>query len=326
MSENKINIAGVSLKGGRRDQFYFSLLEYYPNNQRWFLRSLLHVSDDESTDGNEAIKNWIDDHHITKLVVDTPLSLPPCHTCQLECPGISQCCAPEVAEVQKRIADVLSRDEALIKANPKGYERERVKDQGFKHLRDDLQKTPVDPLLSRSFKRRLKKGFLAYWNRPIDYWVWKYYYDALLSLFKHSYDSFGTSSFMVLSRFNYLKKHFPSFLQVYEGNVLICLTELLRSKILMKKDLLHLNDFEGSEQSRLTIIREIEQHFKLFIYDKDLELLVKTPRAFDSFILSVIGLQALAGQVRPLPKWVGSDQSSFLVPYFSGEADLDENS
>ncbi len=323
MSEDKINIAGVSLKGGRKDQFYFSLLEYFPSSDRWFLRSLLQVKDEESKDGNEAIKKWVTDHHITKMVVDTPLTLPPCHTCTLECPGNDNCIDPSVMEINKRIAGLLESDEQVIKKNPKGYERDRVKDDTFVFHKDIFNKKTTDPLLSKSFKRRLKKGFLAYWNRPVDYWVWKYYYDALLGLFKFSYDSFGTSSFMVLSRFLYLKKHFPAYLKIYESQALLCLTELLRSKIIMKRDLEHLNDFEGSNDARRTIIREIEKHFKLFIYDKDLELLVSSPRAFNSFILSVIGQQSLLQSVRPLPTWVGADRDTFLVPCFSGGADLD---
>ncbi len=325
MNSEKINIAGVSLKGGRKDQFFFSLLEYYPNNDRWFLRSLLHLKDEESKNGNKAIRKWVADHHVTKLVVDTPLNLPPCHTCKLECPGNEECIDPSVVEVRKRIADVLERDEALIKLNPKDYERAREKEKEFKMLKDTFSKKSSDHLLTKSFKRRLKRGFVAYWNRPLDYWVWKYYYDTLLNLFKFSYDSFGTTSFMVLSRFFYLKKHFPEYLEIFESNVQLCLTELLRSKVIMRKDLTTLNDLESYGSARLAIIREIEKHLKIFIYDKDLELLVSNPRAFNSFILSVAGQQSLLKSIRPLPAWVGADRYSFLIPCFSGEAQLDEN-
>jgi hypothetical protein len=323
MSEEKIKIAGVSLKGGRKDQFFFSLLEYFPKNDRWFLRSLLHINDDESTDGNEAIKKWVSDHHVTEMVVDTPLTLPPCHTCSLECPGSDNCIDNSVVEVKKRVEDILDRDQKIIAQNPKGYERERVKEGEFRLRKDTFGKKATDHLLSKAFKRRLKKGFLAYWNRPLDYWVWKYYYDALLSLFKFSYDSFGSSSFMVLSRFLYLKKHFPSYLKVYESHSFLCLTELLRSKIIMKKDVMRLNDLEEGSDARMAIIRDIEKHQKIFIYDKDLELLVKNPRAFHSFLLSVVGQQSLLKSIRPLPSWVGGDQDSFLVPCFSGDVDLD---
>jgi hypothetical protein len=323
MSEKKINIAGVSLKGGRKDQFFFSLLEYYPTNDRWFLRSLLHVKNDESTDGNEAMRKWVEDHHVTEMVVDTPLNQPPCHTCELECPGNERCEAPEVKEVNKRIRDILERDKKVIEQNPKSYEREREKEGEFNFHKDTFGKKTSDHLLSKAFKRRLKKGFLAYWNRPLDYWVWKYYYDALLGLFKFSYDSFGSSSFMVLSRFLYLKKHFPEYLEVYESNTLICLTELLRSKIVMKKDILRLNDLEEGADARLAIIRDIEKHLKIFIYDRDLELLIKNPRAFHSFLLSVVGQQSIRKQIRPLPSWTASDRDSFLVPCFSGDVDLD---
>ena len=41
------NIAGMSIRGGRRDNFYLCLLEYYQESDRWFLGSLLPVRDED---------------------------------------------------------------------------------------------------------------------------------------------------------------------------------------------------------------------------------------------------------------------------------------
>ena len=47
------------MKGGNRDQFFLSLLEYYPDEKRWFLNSLLQVKDEGGISGDEAIRSWI---------------------------------------------------------------------------------------------------------------------------------------------------------------------------------------------------------------------------------------------------------------------------
>ena len=51
----KRNIAGMSMKGGRKDNFFFCLLEHFDDGDRWFLRSLLQVKDEEDLAGDEGI-------------------------------------------------------------------------------------------------------------------------------------------------------------------------------------------------------------------------------------------------------------------------------
>jgi hypothetical protein len=316
MLNEKVTIAGMSLKGGRKDQFFFCLLEFFPDKDRWFLRSLLQVKDEETGDGNKAIRKWISDYGIQDLVVDFPLCAPACHTCTLECPGAELCPDESVAEVRKRIKEILETDKTLNTDDPKKYERERNKDDEFDYYKNVLNKEPHEHLLSRSFKRRLKKGFIPYWNRSVDYWVWKHYYDALLELFNITYDSFGNMSLMLQSRFSYLRRHFPRDLKLYEGNIAICLIELLRSEIIPRRDIINLNDMEMTVDCRMNIVREIEKNLKIFIYDSDLETIVKNPRAFDSFLLAVVGQCVLRRRLRILPNWTGPSKTHFSVPIF----------
>lgn len=316
---SKINIAGMGLKGGRNDKFYFSLLEYYPKTDRWFLRSLLQVDGEDSefgNDGNEILKKWIAEYNIKKIVVDFPQSFPPCHSCELECPGALNCPNPDVIEVRKRMNFILQSDKEICETDPKAYERDRNNEDLFDFSKDIFDKATEDYLLTRSFKRKLKKGFIPYWNRSLDFWVWKHYYDALLTLFNISYDSFGNMSIMLLNRIGHLKRHFPKDLILYEGQVPICLVELLRSGLIMKRDLLNLFDMDLNIEARLNIVREIEKNLKIFIYDKDLESIVKNPRAFDSFLLAVIGQRKMLNSVRVLPPWTGPQSTHFLVPTF----------
>ncbi|WP_127718172.1 hypothetical protein [Halobacteriovorax sp. HLS] len=311
------NIAGMSMKGGRKDNFFFCLIEYYESSQRWFLRSLLQVKDEEGLEGDDAIRSWIEDYSVKQLVVDFPLTWPACHSCQLDCPGSDKCPVESVTSVKQRIEAILEEDKEIHANHPKAYERNRNNDDEVDKGRDFWDKESHEHLLSRSFKRRLKKGFLPYWNRSADYWIWKYYYDQYLELFNSSYDSFGNTSLMILSRFSYLRRHFPKNIDLYEGNVNLTLIELMRSKNLLKRDILNMSDIELGIDARLDIIKKIEARLNIFIYDHDLELIIKNPRAFDSFILAVTGQRNLLEKVRDLPPWTNPEKTRILVPDFS---------
>jgi len=315
VSESK-NIAGMSMKGGRKDNFFFCLIEYYEDSERWFLRSMLQVKDEEGLEGDDAIRTWIKDYKVNQLVVDFPLTWPACHSCELDCPGSKSCPVEEVVNVRDRVSSILEEDLKIRNNHHKEYERSRNLDDEFDMSRDMWDKESHEHLLSRSFKRRLKKGFLPYWNRSVDFWIWKYYYDQYLELFTSSYDSFGNTSLMILSRFSYLRRHFPKGMDLYEGNVNLSLIELLRGKILLNRDIQNMSDIEMGVEARLDIIKKIEAKLNIFIYEHDLELIVKNPRAFDSFILAVTGQRNLLDKVRNLPLWTRPSLTRLLVPKF----------
>jgi hypothetical protein len=310
------NFAGLSMKGGRNDRFIFCLIEYFPDQERWFLKSLLQTRDEEVRDGDEAIRSWIKRYQLNDIVVDFPLSNPACQQCVLDCPGSLECPDPSVVKVRSEMEHLLEEDLKIQQRHPKEYERRRVADLEIDYSRDLLAKDAHHHLLSRSFKRRLKKGYVPYWNRPIDFWVWRYYYDQLQSLFNLAYDSFGTTSLMIQSRFSYLRRHFPAHLNLYESSVPILLIELLRANILSKRDLQRLGDIDFAAETRLDIIKKVEDRLKVFIYDKDLEVLVENPRAFDSFLLALVGQNIHQNQQRAIPDWV-RERSFFITPDFS---------
>lgn len=310
------NIAGLSMKGGRNDKFIFCLIEFYPDQKRWFLKSLLQTRDEEGRDGDEAIRDWISDYELKQLVVDFPLSEPACHTCQIDCPGAAICPDPSVLKVREEMELLLKEDLALQEKHPKEYERRRIVDLEVDVNRDILAKEAHHHLLSRAFKRRLKKGYIPYWNRPIDFWVWRHYYDQLMALFNLSFDSFGTTSLMIQSRFTYLKRHFPEGLTLFESSIPLLLIELLKANIITKKQIALLSEIEGAPEARLEIIRRIETGLGVFIYDHDLEVLVENPKAFDSFLLALVGQNIQQNLNYAAPAWV-VEQSSFVIPRFS---------
>lgn len=302
------NIGSLSMKGGRNDNFYFCLIEYYPDSKRWFLKSLLPVKDEEVNHSDDAIHAWIQNYDVKQLVVDFPLSRP-----AIECETEGE---KNIGIVQEKIKSLLDEDQKLINENPKKYEQERNKADEIVYNRDIFSKETAHHLLSRSFKRRLKKGFLPYWNRTLDFWVWKYYYDQILEMFNTSFDSFGNVSLMVLFRFNYIKRHFPKQLELFEANAHIIIVELLRSKIILKKDVELLSDIDLGYETRLETIKKIESKLDIFIYNHDLEILVKNPRAFDSFLLALAGQNVLQGKNRKLPEWTMPEETKFIIPDF----------
>ena len=304
------------MKGGRKDNFYFCLLEFYPASDRWFLKSLLQVCDEENCDGDDAVRKWIENFNLRHLVVDFPLSSPACHSCELDCPGAENCSKSEVSPVRERIKRLLEEDMHILQGHPKSYERTRNADDQIDMSRDVMDKEVTNHILSRPFKRRLKKGFLPYWNRAVDFWIWSHYYDQLLDIFNSSYDSFGSTSLMLISRFSYLRRHFPPELELFEAHTPLILIELLRSKTISRKDIELLNDIEFSIGARLNIIQKIEQKLSIFIYDHDLEIIVKQPRAFESFLMAVAGQNIQENKNRHIPDWTQPEKTKFTIPAF----------
>lgn len=310
-------VAGLSMKGGRRDNFFFCLLDHHSDSNRWFVKSVLQVKDDEEVqDGDDAIRSWIEEFEVDNLVLDIPLSKPPCLDCTFQCPGIQNCPVEDVKYVNDEAKNILAKDIIFSKKFPKEYERQRNIDDQFDHSKNVFDKWPVDQLLSKSFKRRLKKGFLPYWNRTLDFWIWCYYHDQLLSFFNATFDSFGNTSLMMQSRFEYLKRHFPKNLNLFEANANLAMIEMIRSRILLKKNILKLSDLELGVEARLDIIKKIENKLNLFIYDHDLEILVKNPRAFNSFLLALSGQRKIVDKIVDLPEWTAPSESKFILPQF----------
>jgi hypothetical protein len=312
------NVAGMSLGGGRKENFFFSLLEYYPEKKRWFLKSLHQVKDEEIRDRDEIITSWVQTYGLKQLVVDFPLSRPPCEeSCLPECKGAKECPRSSVLAVRIEMDKLLKEDADFNQSNPKRYEQERMTSLEVDYSKNLMKKNADEHMLSKSFKRKLRKGFTPYWHRPIDFWIWKNYYDQLLEVFKISYESFGNVSVMLLARLNYLTRHLPKDLTMYESNTNICLIELYRAKIISKSLLLQLFDLHLAGHVREQIVRNIEKEMGIFIYDNDLETIIKNAQAFESFLLSVVGQRMLMNHLREIPSWGNIDGGKFIIPSFT---------
>lgn len=310
------SIAGMSLGGGKKENFFFCLFEFFEDQDRWFLTSLKQVKDEVDLDRDEVITSWINDYSLKRLVVDFPLTKPICESCSLECPGVLVCHHPVVKTVRSHMDTLLVEDLDLKDENPKKYEQSREKSNQLSKKRV-IKTEEGDELLSKSFKRKLKKGFLPYWNRPVDFWIWKNYYDEILNYFSISYDSFGNVSLMLMNRFKYLLKHFPSELALYESNTYMILIELLKANIVLKKDIDNLSDMEEAPLARVKITKCIEKKLGIFIYSKDLEYIAQNTKAFDSFLLAVSGHNLVLKKNKAVDSFGEQSKVNLIAPDFS---------
>lgn len=309
-------VAGISLKSGKKELVYTTIFEHFQSSDRWFLKELKLISIEDYKLDQELVA-YINEMKPEKLIIDIPLTLPPCHGCLLLCPGLNNCGVPEVQTVRKITQELLEHDQKIHELGPKNYEHNRLAMELFDYSKNLFAKETIDPILSRSFKRKLKKGFIPYKNRPVDFWVWCRYHDVFLEIFKTSYESIGQISQIGQQRLFYLFRHFSKGTQLYESSPLFLCVELFRANLLVRYDLEKLSDIEFVTNARNKVVQAVLKHFDLFVYDNDMEVILKDARAFEAFLLGAIGIAAQQKKIQNIPDWCGITGEKFLVPLLS---------
>ncbi len=149
---------GLSLGGIKSDKSSLISLDYFPKENRLVLSNIFHQFKDTYPD--EVIKKLIRETNDLKLVgVDFPITLPPCITCKLSCPGVKKCDVTEVKWL-KRQYQKLSKDKKIQRL-PSPYSERGLDYFISKGLEEDF---PLEPSLGgarASFYGRgvfLKKG------------------------------------------------------------------------------------------------------------------------------------------------------------------------
>jgi hypothetical protein len=308
--------AGISLTSSKADDFY---LMYFETLENEHLRYRLHLKDQTDTVGNNhdlILVKHLKDAKIKTAIFDFPLSKSLCMNCTLVCPGSELCPQTPIEQVRNIINDLLEEDARLYKLNPKKYEVDRKVDDLFELNTDLLAKRTDEHVLSKAFKRRLKRGLSPYANRPLDFWVWQHYYDAYLAVFQSSFDSFGDVSFIHLAYYEYWQKHLPKEISILETSPQLALLELYRAEIIEKKQLLTLMDINQAPLARLEIVRALTHRLHLIITEMQYDKLVRNPRAFSSFLLAIAGLKLESKNYYDLPQYTEPDKTRFFVPYF----------
>lgn len=304
-------VAGLSMKGGQKENFYLSLIQYFPTYKRWSLTQLSPMKD-YPVAGENTIQYWVKEHDLRHLVLDFPLSPPACLNCTLECPGSDTCIDPSIMALRLEIETLLIIDAKEYEKNPKQYEYERLE---LEQIQTSFSKNE-SRILSKSFKKRLKKGIIPYWHRGIDLWAWVKYYDLFLYFFKTSFDSLGGSSLMLMNRFEYIKKHLSSHLTLWESDTRFVLLEFFIGGVIKERYLRGLGQLDEAHISRKAILKNIEDKLNIFIYEHDQETLETNLKAFDSFLLAIAGVCQQQGWTQPMPEWM-KKQHDFIVPRFT---------
>lgn len=308
--------AGLSMTTSKTEDFY---LTYFEIQNHEGVRFKLHIKDQSDfaqPQHDLLIVKFLKDSKVKSAIVDFPLSQSLCFSCKLQCPGSELCPKESIVHVRGLMNALIDEDNRIYKQNPKKYEVERRSDELFELEVDLLAKRTDEHLLSKAFKRRLKKGLSPYANRPLDFWVWQHYYDAYLSVFQTSFDSFGDFSFMQFAYFDYWKRHLPKDFSLHETASQLVLLELHRAEMVEKKQLIALVDINQAPLARLEIVRALTHQLHLIITESQYDKLVRNPRAFSSFILAVAGTKLQSKNVYSLPDFADVSSSHFFVPYF----------
>lgn len=308
--------AGISLTSSKADDFYLMYFEPIENENS---RYRLHVKDQTNTNGHDhdlILVKHLKDAKIKSAIFDFPLSKSLCLSCTLSCPGSELCPQVPITQVRKIINDLLDVDSNLYKINPKKYEVDRKVDDLLELDSDLFAKRTDEHVLSKAFKRRLKRGLSPYANRPLDFWVWQHYYDAYLAVFQTSFDSFGDVSFIHLAYYQYWQKHLPHDTALWETAPQLVLLELYRAEFIEKKQLITLTDINQAPLARLEIVRALTHRLHLIITETQYDKLVRNPRAFSSFLLAIAGLKLEKQSFYDLPNYTEPEKTHFFVPYF----------
>jgi len=311
----KKKIAGVYFHSGKTNQFIACVFDYFSSGDRWILEKL-HFSGDSNKLSNESFEQWVKANNITDIVMNFPISNTICDVCEIECPGEENCSNPTVKEMSEVISQLLQRDQDFEQSSPKDYERLRNSQDEYVHHQEVYGEKKSTVLLSKSLKKRLRRGLTPYWNRPIDLYIWKNFYDELIQVFNYSYDSFGHTSLMNLKRFSYLKKHLSN-INIWESNIYIIFLELLRAEFLSPADLFGMKYVdEFSVSLRKNIVSKIEKNLNIYIKSEDSAVLTFDPRAINAFVLSLSGISKVQNNVKALPDWCLPINQNFIVPSY----------
>ena len=95
-----VKFAGVSLAGGKTFKTAVSTLEYYPKQQRLFVRSVYPElgGDGQQESADQGLYKLLmrQERPLRYVAVDAPLQFPKCVRCELKCPGYEKCKEPEI--------------------------------------------------------------------------------------------------------------------------------------------------------------------------------------------------------------------------------------
>ena len=100
-----LQFLGLSLSGGKSNRSAMAVIEYFPDKEKVFLKTLHEkIQSDKIKSSDVKICEFLDKYKSTagSCTVDVPLKLPKCIRCRLSCPGYEKCREPEIIWLWKK--------------------------------------------------------------------------------------------------------------------------------------------------------------------------------------------------------------------------------
>ena len=159
---------GLSISGGKTDKTCFSVIEYFPDQNKIFLSQLVDkIKTDKETSSDLKLHQLILPYEksATSLSMNVPLTWPKCIRCRLKCPGYEACKEKEIQWMWKKFRKNIKKNKLKKLFTP--Y-TERCVEQYLASEIEEVFHLPhalganVAPLTARAFfiKKRLKLKFL----------------------------------------------------------------------------------------------------------------------------------------------------------------------
>lgn len=90
---------GLSLGGGKSDKACLAVIDYYPDQEKIFLKKIYEkIKNDESLSADAQIIELVRKYsqNLISVTFDVPTQVPLCMTCNLKCPGFETCGEPHI--------------------------------------------------------------------------------------------------------------------------------------------------------------------------------------------------------------------------------------
>lgn len=94
-----VRFAGISLAGGKTDKSAIVVIEYYEKEKKLFLSQIFEkMSSTDAKSSDQIIFEILSKkiEALESIAFDSPLKLPKCLRCKLDCPGYEKCGEPEI--------------------------------------------------------------------------------------------------------------------------------------------------------------------------------------------------------------------------------------
>ena len=97
MAAKSNRFLGLELGGNRSQRTSLVVIEYFTENNKAFVVEILHPLRKKNINVDREIIELINAQSFQKMGINAPLTLPPCTTCKLKCPGAEDCKVPQVS-------------------------------------------------------------------------------------------------------------------------------------------------------------------------------------------------------------------------------------